>query len=108
MCDAYDKDGNRELDEAEFIKMVAELIDGTAMKKLPLAVRKPEFFKAPNEKYRPYHTLDFQRLGAFHRMPIRRPVPDPIVQNLATSEIAAEQPYMSVAVQPGSRSRLKS
>ena len=34
----YDLDGNHELDEEEFVKLVSDLIDGTA--KLPMAAQK--------------------------------------------------------------------
>ena len=36
----YDDDNNHELDENEFMKLVSDLIDGTANSKLPLAARK--------------------------------------------------------------------
>ena len=40
IVEAYDDDGNHELDVDEFMKLVAEIIDGTAMKKLPLEIRR--------------------------------------------------------------------
>lgn len=60
----------------------------------PMAVRNPHFFKSVNSKYRKYHSQDSQRVADFHKIPYRRPVPDPIVQNMETNEIAAEQPYI--------------
>jgi len=36
----YDDDGNHELDESEFLKLVSDLIDGSAASKLPMAARK--------------------------------------------------------------------
>ena len=60
----------------------------------PIAVRNPEFFKTVNALYRPYHTRDSHRVAEYLGIPFRRPVPDPIVQNMETSEIAAEQPYI--------------
>jgi 2-hydroxychromene-2-carboxylate isomerase len=61
----------------------------------PIAIRDPEFFRIRASKhYRPYLLLDTARLAECHGIPFRRPVPDPVVQNLATSEISDEQPYV--------------
>lgn len=60
----------------------------------PIAVRNPDFFRTVSKFYRSYHTLDSQRVSEFLGIPYRRPVPDPIVQNMQTNEIAAEQPYI--------------
>ena len=61
----------------------------------PIAIRDPEFFKVRASKhYRPYLLLDSARLAEYYDIPFRRPIPDPIVQNLATSEISTEQPYI--------------
>ena len=60
----------------------------------PIAIRDPEFFKRTNPLYRPYHTLDSRRVADYLGIPFRRPVPDPIVQDPLTQEIAAEQPYI--------------
>lgn len=60
----------------------------------PIAIRDPGFFARAPAHYRPYHLLDAQRVAAFHGIPYRRPMPDPIVQVLETGEIADEQPYI--------------
>lgn len=60
----------------------------------PIAVRDPDFFKVINRHYRPYHTRDSHRVAAYLGVPFRRPVPDPIVQDMETNAIAAEQPYI--------------
>jgi 2-hydroxychromene-2-carboxylate isomerase len=61
----------------------------------PIAIRDPEFFKVRASKhYRPYLLMDTARLAQYYDMPFRRPIPDPVVQNLETSEISAEQPYI--------------
>ncbi len=60
----------------------------------PLAVRTPEFFKNVNPKYRKYHLLDSARMAEFLGVPYRRPVPDPIIQDMETNAIADEQPYI--------------
>lgn len=61
----------------------------------PIAVRDPDFFKtrAPRH-YRSYHLLDSKRSAEFHGIPYRRPVPDPIVQDMKTGEFATEQPHI--------------
>jgi len=60
----------------------------------PMAVRDPSFFERVDPLYRPYHMLDSDRIAARLGIPYRRPIPDPIVQDLATSEIAEEQPHI--------------
>ncbi len=60
----------------------------------PLAIRTPEFFTRVNPSYRRYHVLDTKRLAEFYGIPYRRPVPDPVVQDLETSQIAPDQPYI--------------
>ncbi len=61
----------------------------------PIAVRDPDFFRVRASKhYRPYNLLDTARLAERHAIKFRRPVPDPIVQNLKTGEIAEDQPYI--------------
>jgi 2-hydroxychromene-2-carboxylate isomerase len=60
----------------------------------PVAIRNPHFFETVPGHYRPYHLLDSARLAEFHGIPYRRPVPDPIVQDMETSAIAEDQPYI--------------
>jgi 2-hydroxychromene-2-carboxylate isomerase len=60
----------------------------------PMAVRNPNFFKEINPKYRKYHLRDSQRIADYYKIPYRRPIPDPIIQNMETNEIAAEQPHI--------------
>lgn len=60
----------------------------------PLAVRLPGFFKNVNPKYRRYHLQDSQRVADYYGIPYRRPIPDPIIQDMETNVIAAEQPYI--------------
>lgn len=60
----------------------------------PVAIRNPDFFRASPPYRRPYHLLDSERAAAFQGLPFRRPVPDPIVQDPETLEVAAEQPYI--------------
>ncbi len=61
---------------------------------LPIAVRtKESLFKADQRPVR-YIMLDMVRRAEFLGMTFARPSPDPIVQNLETFEVAAEQPYI--------------
>jgi 2-hydroxychromene-2-carboxylate isomerase len=60
----------------------------------PAAIRNPDYFRHMNPLARPYFYIDSARAAAFHNMPFRRPVPDPIVQDPKTLTIAAEQPYI--------------
>lgn len=61
----------------------------------PIAIRNPDFFKQVNPKYRRYHLRDSLRMAEYLGVPYRRPVPDPIQQDMDTNEIAAEQPYIA-------------
>lgn len=60
----------------------------------PIAIRNPGFFKTAPRHYRSYHLLDAQRVADFNAIPYRRPEPDPILQDMETNEIAAEQPHI--------------
>lgn len=60
----------------------------------PVAIRNPDFFKTASPHYRSYHLRDSNRVAEYHSIPYRRPIPDPIVQDLETNEIAEEQPYI--------------
>ncbi len=61
---------------------------------LPLAVRQPSFFNPDSIKRAKYIRLDWVRRAEFLGIEARWPSPDPIVQNMETYEIAAEQPYI--------------
>lgn len=61
---------------------------------LPLAVRDPAFFSPDNLKRAHYIRLDFPRRAEMLGVPWQWPVPDPIVQDMKTYRIAAEQPYI--------------
>lgn len=58
----------------------------------PAAIRNPSYFAAMNELARPYFMKDSARMAAFHGMPFRRPIPDPIQQDATTLAIAPDQP----------------
>jgi 2-hydroxychromene-2-carboxylate isomerase len=60
----------------------------------PVAVRNPGFFKTAPPYYRSYNLLDSNRIAEFLGIPYRRPIPDPIAQDLKSGAIAVEQPYI--------------
>jgi 2-hydroxychromene-2-carboxylate isomerase len=58
----------------------------------PLAVRVPDFFKRTNPQFLRYVVLDSLRVAQYEGIAFRFPRPDPIVQDMTTLEVAAEQP----------------
>ena len=58
----------------------------------PLAIREPDFFERSHPNWLRYTFVDFVRLAQFHGIAVAPPRPDPIVQDIATRKIAAEQP----------------
>ena len=58
----------------------------------PNAIRNPSYFKRMDPLARPYFFIDTARMAAFHGLPFRRPVPDPIVQDPVTLEISPHNP----------------
>ncbi len=61
---------------------------------LPIAVRKPDFFKQVNPLWPPYLLRDTVRIAERLELPYAWPNPDPIVQDFSTREVAKEQPYI--------------
>lgn len=61
---------------------------------LPIAIRIPGFFKQVNPLWPPYLLRDTFRIAQMHNVPYRWPRPDPIVMDMITREVAAEQPYI--------------
>lgn len=60
----------------------------------PIAVRDPGFFAREDPQWLPYLLKDIVRLAQFLELPISMPSPDPIVMDMVTREIAAEQPLI--------------
>ena len=60
----------------------------------PIALRIPGFFKKVNPLWPPYLLRDCARIAEMNGLPFAWPSPDPIVQDIATMEVAAEQPYI--------------
>jgi 2-hydroxychromene-2-carboxylate isomerase len=61
---------------------------------LPIAVRIPGFFKTVNPLWPPYLLRDTFRISQMHDIPYRWPRPDPIIMDITSGEVAAEQPYI--------------
>lgn len=60
----------------------------------PIALRIPGFFKQVNPMWPPYLVRDCARLAEMQGVVFAWPSPDPIVQDRATMDVAAEQPYI--------------
>lgn len=60
----------------------------------PIAVRQADFFSQADPLWVSYLLHDVVRCGAFLDIPIRWPVPDPVVMDYATRTYPAEQPYI--------------
>ena len=60
----------------------------------PIAIRDPDILFTGNPAAPRYILLDCMRSAQMQGIPLRWPRPDPVVQNLATREIAKEQPYI--------------
>lgn len=60
----------------------------------PIAIRIPGFFKNVNPLWPPYLLRDTFRISQMHGIPYRWPRPDPIVMDMASGEVAAQQPYI--------------
>jgi len=61
---------------------------------LPIAVRIPGFFDTVNPLWPPYVLRDTMRIAQYLGIDYGWPRPDPIVQDYATRQVAAEQPYI--------------
>lgn len=73
----------------------------------PLAVRVPGFFKKTNPQFARYVVLDSSRVAKYQNIPFRFPRPDPIVQDMATLEVAAHQPYIHRLTRLGAMAQLE-
>jgi 2-hydroxychromene-2-carboxylate isomerase len=60
----------------------------------PLAIRQPDFFERNHPNWLGYTLRDVLRVAQFEGIPFGPPRPDPIVQDMMTRTIAAEQPYI--------------
>jgi 2-hydroxychromene-2-carboxylate isomerase len=73
----------------------------------PLAVRVPGFFKRANPQFARYVVLDSSRVAGHEGIPFRFPRPDPIVQDMATLDVAEDQPYIHRLTRLGAAAQLE-
>ena len=69
-------------------------LDITLRTVMPIAIRDPDILFTGNPAAPRYIVMDCMRAGQFLGIQIRWPRPDPVVQNLMTREIPAEQPHI--------------
>ncbi len=60
----------------------------------PIAVRQADFFSNADPLWFSYFMRDVFRTGAYLGVPIRWPVPDPVVMDMATRTYPGEQPHI--------------
>jgi 2-hydroxychromene-2-carboxylate isomerase len=90
------------------LKLVADYDAAVNLRPVyPLAVRVPGFFKRTNPQFIRYVMLDSSRVAKFENIPFRSPRPDPIVQDLATLEVAEHQPYIHRLTRLGAAAQLE-
>jgi 2-hydroxychromene-2-carboxylate isomerase len=73
----------------------------------PLAVRVPGFFKRANPQFARYIVLDSSRVAKHESIPFRFPRPDPILQDMATLDVAEKQPYIHRLTRLGAAAQLE-
>jgi 2-hydroxychromene-2-carboxylate isomerase len=73
----------------------------------PLAVRVPGFFKRANPQFARYVVRDSSRVAQHADIPFRFPRPDPIVQDMTTLEVAADQPHIHRLTRLGAAAQLE-
>ena len=60
----------------------------------PLAIRDAQFFERTDPRFMSYLFGDVVRIVQMEKIPFSVPKPDPIVQDVASRKIAADQPYI--------------
>ena len=71
-----------------------------------LAVRIPGFFKRANPQFAKYVMRDSLRVAQRENIPFRFPRPDPIVQDMATLDVAEQQPNIQRLTRLGAAAQL--
>jgi 2-hydroxychromene-2-carboxylate isomerase len=90
------------------LKLVAEYDVTVNLRPVyPLAVRVPGFFKRANPQFARYVVLDSSRVAKHENIPFCFPRPDPIVQDMATLEVAENQPYIHRLTRLGAAAQLE-
>jgi len=72
----------------------------------PLAIRQPDFFERSHPNWLGYTFRDVARLAQYHNIPLAAPRPDPIVQDMATLDVAEDQPYIHRLTRLGAAAQL--
>ncbi len=84
-------------------------VEITARPVYAIGARDPGWFKTLNPLWMSYFVADQQRTAEFLGVPFALPRPDPIIQDLETGAIAADQPYIKgltrLAAAAGERGR---
>ena len=89
------------------MKMVADYDVAVNLRPVyPLAVRVPGFFKRTNPQFVRYVVLDSSRVAQHESIPFRFPRPDPIVQDMATLDVAEQQPNIQRLTRLGAAAQL--
>ena len=73
----------------------------------PLAIRVPNFFKNAHPKLPGYVMLDSLRVAESQGTPFRWPVPDPVVQDMDSLEVASVQPYITRLTRLGAAAQIE-
>ncbi|MEM9669921.1 MAG: DsbA family protein [Pseudomonadota bacterium] len=60
----------------------------------PIAIRTPEFFSNAHPQWTGYLMRDIVRLAQYLELPLAPMQPDPVVMDMATREIAEDQPHI--------------
>ena len=90
------------------LKMVADYDVTVNLRPVyPLAVRVPGFFKRANPQFARYIVLDSGRVAKHENIPFRFPRPDPILQDMATLDVAEKQPYIHRLTRLGAAAQLE-
>ena len=90
------------------LKLVADYDAKVVLRPVyPLAVRVPGFFKRTNPQFARYVVLDSSRVAKHENIPFRFPRPDPIVQDMATLEVAEHQPHIHRLTRLGAAAQLE-
>ena len=93
---------------AKTLKLVADYKAKVILRPVyPLAVRVPGFFKRTNPQFARYVVLDSSRVAKHDNIPFRFPRPDPIVQDMATLEVAEHQPHIHRLTRLGAAAQLE-
>lgn len=69
-------------------------VDVAARVVRPIAIRDPNFFQRVDPRMPPYVLMDSRRVAEMADIPFRWPRPDPVIMDMKTREISADQPYI--------------